>query len=84
MFEPEVFRKQMHCIEESTCDTVGLFGEPKRFGARGIAPPSPPRYALELFSQKCILYTLPADSSVFLTGPGLFFEAVGLWNVNQE
>jgi len=26
MFAPEVFRKQMHCIDESTCDTVGLFG----------------------------------------------------------
>jgi len=23
MFEPEVFLKQMYCIEESTCDTVG-------------------------------------------------------------
>jgi len=28
MFEPEVFRKQMHCTEESTCDIVGLFGYP--------------------------------------------------------
>jgi len=25
MFEPEVFRKQMHCIEESTCDIAGTF-----------------------------------------------------------
>jgi len=24
-FEPDVFRKQMHCIEESTCDIVGTF-----------------------------------------------------------
>jgi len=29
MFEPEVFRKQMCCIEESTCDTVGIFGAPR-------------------------------------------------------
>ena len=29
MFEPEVFRKQMHCIEESTCDTVEIFGNPR-------------------------------------------------------
>jgi len=33
MFEPEVFRKQMHYTEESTCDNVG------------ILPPFPPRYA---------------------------------------
>jgi len=25
MFEPEVFRKQMYCFEESTCDIVGTF-----------------------------------------------------------
>jgi len=25
VFEPEVFRKQMYCIEESTCDNVGTF-----------------------------------------------------------
>jgi len=23
MFEPEIFRKQMYCIEESICDIVG-------------------------------------------------------------
>ena len=26
MFAPEVFRKQMYCIEEITCDIVELFG----------------------------------------------------------
>jgi len=25
IFEPEVFRKQMYCIEECTCDIVGIF-----------------------------------------------------------
>jgi len=25
MFEPEVFQKQIYCIEESTCDIVGTF-----------------------------------------------------------
>jgi len=46
MFEPEIFRKQMYCIEESICDVVGtlwrligLYGAP--FGARGIVPPCP-------------------------------------------
>jgi len=28
MFEPEVFRKQMYSIEESTCDIVGTFRLP--------------------------------------------------------
>jgi len=28
MFEPEVFWKQMHCIEENTCDTFRTFWWP--------------------------------------------------------
>jgi len=28
MFEPEVLRKQMYCIEESTCDIIGTFQRP--------------------------------------------------------
>jgi len=42
MFEPKVFREQTYCIEESTCDIVGLFGAPQWFGARGIVPPLSP------------------------------------------
>jgi len=30
MLEPEVCRKQMYCIEESTCDNVGTFQRPPR------------------------------------------------------
>jgi len=34
MFEPEVFRKQMYSIEESTCDVVGTVRRPPQsFGA---------------------------------------------------
>jgi len=34
MFEPEVFRKQMYCIEECVCDIVGsLWRHPQRIGA---------------------------------------------------
>jgi len=34
MFEPEVFWKQMYCIEESICDIVGTFRRPPQsFGA---------------------------------------------------
>jgi len=33
MFEPEVFRKQMHCIEESICDIVGTFQPPHGYAA---------------------------------------------------
>jgi len=33
-FENEVFRKQIYCIEESTCDIVGTFRRPlQTFGA---------------------------------------------------
>jgi len=39
VFEPEVFRKQMYCIEESIHDIVGTFRRPPQwFGARRIAP----------------------------------------------
>jgi len=40
MFEPEVFRKKIHCIEESTCDIVETFRPPQWFGARGGIVPS--------------------------------------------
>jgi len=60
MFEPEVFRKQIYCIEESTCDIVGTFrslpqsfgAPPQWFGASIVIrrpgncdPLSPPHYA---------------------------------------
>jgi len=52
MFEPEVFRKQMYCVEESTCDNTGIFRRPRQsFGAPTViwrlgncAPLVPPRY----------------------------------------
>jgi len=52
MFEPEVFRNQMYCIEESTCDIVGTFrrsqqsfGAPEVIRRRGnCAPFASPRY----------------------------------------
>jgi len=31
MFEFEVFRKQMYCIEENACDIVWTFGAPQSF-----------------------------------------------------
>jgi len=38
--DPEVFRKQIHCNEESTFDIVGTFRRPSQwYGARGIFPP---------------------------------------------
>ena len=50
MVEPELFRKQIYCTEESTCDIVGTFRRPQWLGARGIAPHLPPlRYAPVLF-----------------------------------
>jgi len=40
MFEPEVFRKQMHCVEKAPVTLLGLFR----------APPSIPPWSLYLFS----------------------------------
>jgi len=53
MFEPEVFRKQTYCFEESTCDIVGTFRRlPQSFGPPAViwrpencAPLVLPRYA---------------------------------------
>jgi len=56
MFEPEVFRKQMYCIEKSTCDIVRTFRLPRSdlapswwFCALGIVPPISP-FVPPLFS----------------------------------
>jgi len=45
--EPEVFRKQMYCIEESSLlvSLLELFGAPIVIHRPGIAPLFPPRYA---------------------------------------
>jgi len=43
VFEPWVFRKQMYCIEESTCDTVGAFRRSHSDSSSGEL--CPPRYA---------------------------------------
>jgi len=43
MFEPEVFRKQIYCVEESIVTLFGLFGAPSSHLAPGEL--CPPRYA---------------------------------------
>jgi len=59
VFETEVFRKQMYCIEESTCYVVGTFGAlcndsvphevirgaPSDSAPKELRPLAPPRYA---------------------------------------
>ena len=46
MFEPEIFRKQMYCIEESTSDIVGTFRRPHIDSAPGkLCPLALRRYA---------------------------------------
>jgi len=32
-FEPEVFGKQMYCMEESICEIIGTFGVPRSHSA---------------------------------------------------
>jgi len=42
MFEPEIFRKQMYCIEESLCDIVETLWLHHSDSAPGeLCPPSP-------------------------------------------
>jgi len=43
MFETVAFREQIYCIEESTCDIVGIFQRPHSDSAHGEL--CPPRYA---------------------------------------
>ena len=38
VFEPKVFREQMFCIEECTCNIFGTFLRPQSFDARTLAP----------------------------------------------
>ena len=58
IFEPEVFRKQMYCIEEGTCDIAGIvwrvrnhsappqyFSALRVIGRPGDCAPFPLRYA---------------------------------------
>jgi len=42
MFEPEAFRKQMYCTEESTCGILGTFRDPCSHSAPGELWPLAP------------------------------------------
>jgi len=50
MLEPEVFRKQTY-FTEVRVTFIGLFGAPQSFGARGIVPLAPRRYAPDCNTQ---------------------------------
>jgi len=63
MFEPDVFLKQMYCIEESTCDTVRTFRHPPQwFGAREIVLPQ--RYAPACRAAKNLIREGPVNDVV--------------------
>jgi len=58
MFEPEVFRKQMYFIEESTCDIVGTFRSPEVIrGPRNCAPLAPVVATCVLLWACCVHYS---------------------------
>jgi len=64
MFEPEVFRKQMYCIEERFVALLGLFGRPGNcapFASSVVAP----LLASELINENSKLYT--NEKSSYLT-----------------
>jgi len=48
MFQFEIFRKEMYCIEESIVTLLGLFGFPRSDSLPvELCPLCPPRYAPE-------------------------------------
>ena len=64
MSEPKVFRKQIHCIEESTCDSIGIFPcPPQSYGDQGIIP------SLSLFTplDSCPIHTPLTATALILT-----------------
>jgi len=85
MFEPEVFRKQMYCIEESTCDIVETF---RRTGnCVPLTPLVAPLHLAKFLPKYCALQKLivyhhktvfcyephnPAQESLMVHYPGSF------------
>jgi len=66
MFELELFRKQIYCIEENTCDSFGTFRRPYNDSAPHVdsapgelRPPFPPRYAPGLTEVNCPNSSIP-------------------------
>jgi len=51
MFGPEVFQKQMYW-PEVLMTLLGLFSAPQSFGAQGIVPLAPRRYAPDYCAQR--------------------------------
>jgi len=63
MLEPEVFQKQMICIEQSTCDIVGTFRGPHSNLAPGEL--CPPRYAPGRNVEEYLLHFLINNPAFF-------------------
>jgi len=98
MFEPEVFRKQMYCIEENICDIVGTFRRPPQsFGALVVtrrpgivtpfAPLLHPCLLLKLFfcnySRKCS-YQQNFANELFFMFQKLKFASVDSPEINVQ
>jgi len=64
MFESELFRKQIHYIEESTCDILGAFRRP------GNCAPLPSHYAPGAKDCSVGLTTHPHTTMVIGVGKG--------------
>jgi len=60
MFAPDIFRKLMHCIEETTCDIVGTFRRP------GNCVFLPPRYGPGATIQFCAFRSRRPHSGLLL------------------
>jgi len=56
MFEPEVFRKQIYCIEESTCDIVGTFQHPRNCAPHRYAPDAGQLFSVKSYTAKQLTF----------------------------
>jgi len=72
MFETEIFRKQIYCIEKSTCNIFGSFRRPSSDSApMELFPPCTPRYTPErtlclwTIFVSCLAKKQHLDESVF-------------------
>jgi len=83
MFKPEVFRKQIHCIEESACDIVGDFSTlpavircPNSDSAPGELCPPCPLVTPWALSQVLNLATIYVKTFVSFGLPGSFLPDI--------
>jgi len=65
MFEPDVFRKEIYSIEESTCDIVGSFRRPRSDSAPGESCPPSLRHCVSGNVHAIVVHQIQCEQKVF-------------------